>query len=80
MLALRYLDEETHDDAVVHYVKKVMIPAWGNTVADDIKRKDVRDWLKAARLQRADEGENQGHHARRLRVRNVRGILFLKSV
>jgi integrase len=46
VLALRYLDAETHDDAVVHYVKKVMIPAWGNTVADDIKRKDVRDWLK----------------------------------
>ena len=47
VLALRYLDAETRDDAVVHYVKKVMIPAWGNTVADDIKRKDVRDWLKA---------------------------------
>ena len=46
VLALRYLDAETRDDAVVHYVKKVMIPAWGNTVADDIKRKDVRDWLK----------------------------------
>jgi integrase len=46
VLALRYLDAETRDDAVVHYVKKVMIPAWGNTLADDIKRKDVRDWLK----------------------------------
>jgi integrase len=46
VLALRYLDAETRDDALVHYVKKVMIPAWGNTVADDIKRKDVRDWLK----------------------------------
>jgi len=47
VLALRYLDAETRDDAAVHYVKKVMIPAWGNTVADDITRKDVRDWLKA---------------------------------
>jgi len=24
-----------------------MIPAWGNAIADDITRKDVRDWLKA---------------------------------
>ncbi len=46
VLALRYLDAETHDDAAVHYVKKVMIPAWGNVIADDIKRKDVREWLK----------------------------------
>ncbi len=46
VLALRYLDAETRDDAAVHYVKKVMIPEWGNAVADDIKRKDVREWLK----------------------------------
>jgi len=25
------------------YVKKVMIRAWGNAIADDIKRKDVRE-------------------------------------
>ena len=56
VLALRYLDAETHDDAVVHYVKKVMIPAWGNTVADDIKRKDVREWLKALK----DDGTYSG--------------------
>lgn len=56
VLALRYLDEESHDDAVVHYVKKVMIPAWGNTVADDIKRRDVRDWLKVLK----DDGTYSG--------------------
>jgi integrase len=46
VLALRYLDAEARDDAAVYYVKKVMIPAWGNAIADDIKRKDVREWLK----------------------------------
>ena len=46
VLALRYLDAETRDDAAVHYVKKVMIPAWGNAIADEVKRKDVREWLK----------------------------------
>jgi hypothetical protein len=36
----------TRDDAAVYYVKKVMIPTWGNAIADDIKRKDVREWLR----------------------------------
>jgi integrase len=60
VLALRYLDAETHDDAVVHYVKKVMIPAWGNTIADDIKRKDVRDWLKALKYSGSTIGKIKG--------------------
>jgi integrase len=56
VMALRYLDKEPHDDAVVYYVKKVMIPVWGNTMADDIKRRDVRDWLKALK----DDGTYSG--------------------
>jgi integrase len=56
VMALRYLDKEPHDDAVVHYVKKVMIPVWGNIMADDIRRRDVRDWLKALR----DDGTYSG--------------------
>jgi len=56
VMALRYLDREPHDDAVVYYVKKVMIPVWGNTMADDIKRRDVRDWLKALK----DDGTYSG--------------------
>jgi integrase len=60
VLALRYLDEESRDDAVVHYVKKVMIPAWGNTVADDIKRKDVRDWLKTLKYAGSTIGKIKG--------------------
>jgi hypothetical protein len=47
VLALRYIDAEFPNEGVVHYVKKVMIPKWGNVPADDIRRKDVRDWLKA---------------------------------
>jgi integrase len=47
VLALRYLDAESRDDAVIHYTKDVMILKWGNTAVDDIKRKDVRDWLMA---------------------------------
>jgi hypothetical protein len=27
--------------------KKVMIAAWGNAIADNIKRKDVLEWLQA---------------------------------
>jgi len=44
VLALRYLTPD-RDHAVVHYVKKVMVPKWGMTPIDDIRRKDVRDWL-----------------------------------
>jgi len=47
VLALRYIDAESPNEGVVHYVKKVMIPKWGNVPAEDIRRKDVRDWLKA---------------------------------
>ena len=47
VLALRYIDAESPNEGVVHYVKKAMIPKWGNVPADDITRKDVRDWLKA---------------------------------
>src|SRR5580658_9230291 len=46
VLALRYLDAKPHDDAVVYYVKKVMIPAFGDVRVNSIRRKDVRDWLK----------------------------------
>jgi len=46
VLALRYLDAESPNEGVVYYVKKVMIPKWASTPAEDIKRKDVRDWLK----------------------------------
>lgn len=46
VLALRFLGAQTRDDAAVYYVKKVMIPAWGNAIADDIKPKNVLKWLK----------------------------------
>jgi integrase len=46
VLALRYLGVESRDHAIIHYVKKAMIPKWGNIPAEGIKRKDVRDWLK----------------------------------
>ena len=41
-------------------MKKVMIPAWGNTVAYDIKRKDVRDWLKALDYSGPTRGKIKG--------------------
>ena len=80
VLALRYLGAETRDDAAVYYVRKVMIPAWGNAIADDIKRKDVREWLKTLDYSGPDNRELQRHHARRLRIRSVRGTLFHESV
>src|SRR5208282_3507326 len=60
VMALLYLDAERHDDAVVHYVKKVMIPTWGNTVADNIKRKDVWDWLKGLKYSGPTKGKIKG--------------------
>lgn len=51
VLALRYLDAEFRNEGIVHVVKKSLIPKWGNVPAEDIKRKEIHDWLNGFRGQ-----------------------------
>jgi integrase len=57
-IAMKYLLKEhgeksgkahTTSQGVRFYIENYLIPRWGNYVADEVKKKDVRDWLEALR-------------------------------